>query len=520
MPYYVHPKDEPHSEESPSFVSRDEAYKAKQRLHTEDGRAYTVTLALTDEERTAWRRREWRAFVEGFYRDVPWRRCHQLWEPDGEIDPERVGLYNAFLPVAFHFAHLSTTQLGKIAYTPDDEHGYQDRQVITTPGRYLERYLSDVFTKDEIARYVATVKADAAPLQLARTPEEIVTVYRGGPSSCMAGQHEKDEEFRCEGHPVAVYGNSDLAVAYYGEMDHATARCVVWPEKQVFTRCYGDDALRELLKREGWHRGSLKGARIRAVTTRRGRYVMPYIDATESADLDGQWFVLRGPDDSEGEYTTRNTDGTSRPIEHKHCAHCECRIDEDESYCDSCQGHTCSECSEVSDDGGCINGDWYCAHCLPDDDDDEQTEDDTDCDTVSPEPVTVDGVSLAYQPTTVDGGRTVSALHSEYFPPFAVHPTAHDVTVWQITHLPTGLKVIGDVTLETGCRLATLLATLPNANWNFTSSAAMEQTLIERVPRLLSAFREDRLPLYPISSYNPPSPTLTPDTPEEVPCAV
>ena len=323
----------------------------------------TVSRLVTDDEREAYQYRERRRFSEGEYVRVPWSDrlafdyAHDVDAPQNTIRATMRG----------HFAHMSVKAPGMIAYTPDDAFGVDDRQLRVKPGKYLEQFASKLFDTSEIAAYVATVKAFTGKVQFAKTPEEIARVYcaPNGPGSCMT-------DFDRDNTPVRVYGNSDLAIAYIGVLaedcdhDRISARCIVWPEKKVYGRAYGDEnVIRELLKAEGYASGSMRGARVRAIQQYGDTYVMPYVDGIDRADLtsDRKWFVL-----GRGAYDCQNTGGTTEVG--ATCENCGESCDSDETYCSSCQDDACycERCGETyfdSDSGQYYeeSGVWICNDC-------------------------------------------------------------------------------------------------------------------------------------------------------------
>lgn len=362
MPYYVHDKTEAPETGTP-YTSRAEAHANL------GGRALTFVLSL--EEQINWKRREAYKFDEGVYQHVPWIRDR----PSASWGPYDEDGYNYLYPaLTYHFAHLSLNTPGQIAYTPSEEHGYQDRQVKIAVGRYLEKYATDYFTREQIAEYVAQIKSFTQGLKLATTTDEIVRVYTGGPTSCMS--HHLDD-YSSSIHPVSVYGESDLAVAYMGELDAAKARCVVWPDKKWYTRIYGDETLKAILEANGYRRGNghtygtLEGARVRAIPddNRKSRYILPYIDACCGAELDGQWMILHDHS-SDGEWTTDETDGLSSTRERHYCERCNERCPEDQAYCDSCDEdrHSCENCDREmwGDDGQAVSDRLLCDRCADD----------------------------------------------------------------------------------------------------------------------------------------------------------
>src|SRR4051812_6138886 len=116
--YYIHAKNtEVNTASDRSFATRSEAFQNK----TNDE---TVTFIASDEQKMQWRTRETDRFygydTENKYERTPWH--YEAWSNRD------------------HYCHVSLKNPGMIAYTPDDEHGVQDRQIRLTPGRYLARF--------------------------------------------------------------------------------------------------------------------------------------------------------------------------------------------------------------------------------------------------------------------------------------------------------------------------------------------------------------------------------------------
>lgn len=207
-------------------------------------------------------------------------------------------------PIADHFLHLAREDQSMVAFTESPNHGAMDRQTRMTPGRYLQRYYPQL-SQEEMKRYIALVDK-SSELKIARTADEIEHVYTYGPHSCMAGPHQdnrdEDEDYECDDdqyfeswcHPVRAYGDSDLAVAYLeASKKRITARAVIWPEKKLYGRVYGDEArLRQALQDQGYRSSAsfAEGARIRLIEDKEsGALVLPYLDGCNT--------LKRDPDD-------------------------------------------------------------------------------------------------------------------------------------------------------------------------------------------------------------------------------
>jgi hypothetical protein len=292
--------------------------------------SHKITFLATNEETYQWHSREERRFTNGTYSHVPWYEFYH---------PSTNG----------HYAHLSLKKDGTIAYTKNDEHGVNDRQTIMRPGKYLQEYFSDVDNETRV-QWIAECSLEYLTLKIATDADTIETVYLNGPSSCMShpiGDYDSSQS------PVRAYGNSDLALAYYGSTHHASARCIVWPKKMKYSRIYGNESvLRPLLETAGYTRGTMFGARIRAIETdTANQYLMPYIDGIETASFDGTYFHL----DNGGGYTCKTQSGVvmiESEIDYSTCEHCRNEYDAQEegtdTYCQSCEDDrsTCEHCDE------------------------------------------------------------------------------------------------------------------------------------------------------------------------------
>jgi len=319
------------------YYTREEAYRAMADAGTTD---YMVSYRATPQERRAYEYRESDRFRRGAYLPVPW---HGIEGNDGHA------YYH-------HFAHLSIDTPGMVAYTPDHEHGYADRQIRLKPGKYLARFYGNVLTAEQIADYVARSNV-AAVYQTTTDADEIEAVYLGGPSSCMS---HRIGDYCTEIHPSRAYGDSpDLALAYFGDLHAASQRAIIWPSEKTYTRIYGTGPLRVLLERDGYTQSAPYGARIRKIVHSRHerQYVCPYIDHISRASEDGQYLVL----DDEGPIAVQSTDGYASYCrdyddernDYRTCDHCGNEYDESQEgtdeYCQSCEDGrvSCDDCGDM-----------------------------------------------------------------------------------------------------------------------------------------------------------------------------
>lgn len=388
MPYYIHdktvtlPADEDERDRivQGSCGHRADAFGVLKDRGWE--RKYTVTFLPSLDELYRWKYREETRFKGGEYIRVPWA--------GSELSAIE----------AIHYVHLSVDKPNMVAFTPDIEHGIIDKQTRMAPGRYLERFYKGVFTKPQIADYVAAIAAMFSTFGVATTVEDIRLVYRNGPPSCMGGPESHTGQYwresNLEGHmPCEVYAApSDLAVAYFGPKDKPAQRAVIWPERKIFSRdgdgnarVYGTGPLRQMLEAAGYAHGSFAGAKIRRIAVRNG-VLMPYIDGSEYVDAtDGNGFLVIC--DDEGDYSATSTQGVvwtgGRESAHavdeddddncRDCNHCGSAYDVDtegsQHFCHSCcdEQWTCEVCGEtgIGDDGQrYANEQTLCPACYAD----------------------------------------------------------------------------------------------------------------------------------------------------------
>ncbi len=189
-----------------------------------------------------------------------------------------------------HFVHRSLQNKALLAYTIDADKGGRDIQTQIKPGRYLKKFYSKHYSSEQIRAMAAEITAEGVELRIARSTKEIVRIYNGQvTTSCMTGQAS-----------ACVYGESDLGVAYIlDSRGEVRARAVVWPDKKVFYRIYGDiQLLQAKLAAHGYHQGSawcFEGAKIRRV--RLPGYSNPNYVHMASIDGHGAYNTIPGDPD-------------------------------------------------------------------------------------------------------------------------------------------------------------------------------------------------------------------------------
>lgn len=206
-----------------------------------------------------------------------------------------------------------------------------DYVVMKTTKMRLGKYLGKLgtLTPDEVNTITNSVKSEyqalaGAEVSFARTEDEVIDVYVNGPNSCMSG----DSFFSGHIHPAAVYGDSDLSVAYVQIGGRIRARVVVCEEDKTYSCAYGNyDLITRLLDDMGYTEGDMYGKRIRAIyDSAHSSYIMPYLDSADECAEDGEWLVI-------GECGGIHTNSTHGLSNMGYCCdHCGDHVDEDECY--------------------------------------------------------------------------------------------------------------------------------------------------------------------------------------------
>lgn len=231
-----------------------------------------------------WHDRERGRFRDETYRHLPWTGATWWNSP------------TAYAIHQHHYAHPSKERPGYIAYTKNAEDGMKDKQTILRPGAYLKKYFEQIMENHGASerKMVEMFMLAYGPIEVkfATTEDEIIAVYERGPDTCMKG---RDWHYSKGRSPAFVYANGDLQVAYLGDLNKASARVLVWPEKKIFSRVYGDIArLTQGLERLGYKWGAPIGAKLQRVKLKDVKFdpnkgpptacfVVPYLDKKNQA---------------------------------------------------------------------------------------------------------------------------------------------------------------------------------------------------------------------------------------------
>ncbi len=298
-----------------------------------------------------WRQRELELFIGRKYAPLPWGGA-EFWLASD--------------PKLHHFAHVSTADPSKLAYTPNDRFGEEDRQLRVKPGKYLRKFFPQL-TATEVQTWCGKFAAEneKPDVHFAHDPEDIAEIYHSGPSSCMSG-------FDTGEHPARIYGAGDLAIAYLGNLDGATARCLCWPEKLVFGRIYGDtyrlSAGLDALGYNSTDGEAFEGARMLRIPCG-GGFVGPYLDGPIGVNDNGKNLIIS----TNYGITADSTNGTIG--DGTTCDRCEDVVSRDDAQsvqdatwcnsCAECYSFFCEDCEETcsDEDGKCTKDSTVCSSC-------------------------------------------------------------------------------------------------------------------------------------------------------------
>lgn len=180
-----------------------------------------------------------------------------------------------------YFIYAAKEDPMKIAFTPDEKYGREDRRVVTTVGRFLGKYFGDVWSEAQIKSIADEHRAEFGPpvLHFVFDADSIEEVYTKGVSSCMS---HKELGAKHE-HPVRVYDGPDTGLACILAGGRATARAVIRVDTKPmkYSRIYGDPVIKKRLDALGFVEGPLNDVRFR-VATHENFLLMPYIDSCPS----------------------------------------------------------------------------------------------------------------------------------------------------------------------------------------------------------------------------------------------
>jgi len=286
------------------------------------------------------------------------------------LHPAVVKMFDLYKPadwqrVILEWPHKSLTDPNRLAYTRDERsamhNGDSDiKAVVTTIGKYLTRHWPDV--PSDLIRDIVAQFTYGGSITITNDMARMISVVRGGPRSCMSSSFDIECERGVDRHPYAVYDPSlGWSMAVRCEGDEVLGRCLIWTDPddentKGYVRSYkrernehshsgADEAIEMHLNNNGytkwraWHYGT----KLMKYETRRGGYLMPYLDGgTQRVSDAGDGFEIN----DSGEYDASNTGGTINQYEYT-CEDCGAGFNDGDGYwtgiheehhvCDSCR---------------------------------------------------------------------------------------------------------------------------------------------------------------------------------------
>jgi len=288
------------------------------------------------------------------------RFWHSRQQSHNPLHPAVAAAFNMHDPedwqqLLLEWPYVSKTDVTRLAYTRDERGGEDDRQVLTSLGKYLKRHwpdMADHIIRDYVAKY-----ATASAFRIERTTEAIVHAVQEGPSSCMKwtdegdldeiGHHPYEAYAPCYGWHVATrrLGHQIVGRALLMQRDNDEA------QPKYFVRTYRsnpgdtysqpDDELIQWLKSQGYeHRGSWKNERLAYIASGKrhadSEFIAPYLDGgAQCVDIDTA-HISEGKYKrflkicSDGEWSCSNTCGHATEQDSCSCSDCGSRVSEDD----------------------------------------------------------------------------------------------------------------------------------------------------------------------------------------------
>ena len=289
------------------------------------------------------------------------------------------------------FVYVSCVDPRRICYTPGQEYGRLDRQVVTSVGKFLQKHFNGVAGNElidatTVRRYVDMHRMTYGTSEVifALGADDIQAGYQTGPHSCMS----YPALAQVGEHPTRVYDGPDTILALLQKAPgaySARAICRIDTEPMTYLRIYGDESvMRARLESLGFksidHMGNVRlrlalrsnSSRPTALMDPRAAHpICPYIDWTafaklelnrEQSELD--WLRIL-PADCKCEEVTHSiqcTGGTASP----HTLHDRDGDDDEEEENEG--DRQCAHCEdwyhEDDDHGYDRHENWICQGCL------------------------------------------------------------------------------------------------------------------------------------------------------------
>lgn len=239
--------------------------------------------------------------------------------------------------------HLDPNKPTMVRFIRDDKDALRFRFTSMAVGRFLTRFKD--FDQEQIEKYCAMVGLDmqVSKLHISKSADEFERVYLNGPHSCMAYEAIHGRYGEEDSHPVRLYADLDLAVAYITRGEDIVARTLVWPEKKIHGRVYGDaNRIKLRLEEEGYTENwDFTGARLHFQRNKYEDIRAPYVDGGLNGIRSpcGDYIILSKYD---GNIILESDSGTAYTENCGECGTTEQRLD----WSDRFDSYVCSPCEE------------------------------------------------------------------------------------------------------------------------------------------------------------------------------
>lgn len=285
------------------------------------------------------------------------------------IDALRITRPYDWHQLVLEFPHRSETDPYRIAYTRDERAGLDDRQTVTTIGKYLNRHFA---LPDHKVRDISALYSTPSTYKILDKVEEFVHAVNNGPNSCMCWR--EDRGVRCSDgvvrHPYHAYDPKygwRMAVRIDGGRIDGRALLMLDEYEMreddyigYFVRSfkrdagggysYSDEQLEAWLYKNGYrkHNEYYEGTLL-AYHRTSDEFLAPYVDGdlrrAEIDTLNGQKVIRL---DERGEYELDNTDGTPTGGSRCTCDECGSSFDEEDmTWAGPTEDeHICQDCAD------------------------------------------------------------------------------------------------------------------------------------------------------------------------------
>lgn len=289
------------------------------------------------------------------------RDWHRREQRQTEMHPAVIAAVTVCRPadwkgMVLEWPHIADDDRRQIAYTRDERKGEENRQTMTSVGKYLKRHFPDM--SDHVLRdIVALHTPHNVEFKLLRTMPEMLHAIDTGPYSCMCSRYSSGSTDRWTHsqsvtgghHPYEVYDPElgwHMAVAVEGNAVTGRALCV----DKMYVRTYKaegdygsttDERLDAWLQSQGYdkERSWEYDTLFKHIPLQRRYFVAPYIDGNQyHVVIDGAHLHLVDPsdlDDGDDYYECRSTSGTptQQTVSNNsvRCEDCDESMDEDDA---------------------------------------------------------------------------------------------------------------------------------------------------------------------------------------------